>query len=69
MGRGAISAGTETNYHKWLTGRIKKQHCRTKGGKKTVLKWILTTHTIESTKKNNVHSVLISIIQISESTK
>jgi len=51
MGRRATSAGTETNYYKWLTRRIKKQHCRTRGGKKTVLKWILITHTIQSTKK------------------
>jgi len=69
MGRQATSTGTETNAYKWLTGRIKKQLCRIRDGKKTVLKWVLMTHTIESTKKNNDHSGLMSIIQTPESTE
>jgi len=68
MGRHATSTATETNYYRWLTRRIKKQHCRIRDGKKTVLRWILMTHTVESTKKNNDHSGLISIIRIPEST-
>jgi uncharacterized protein with PhoU and TrkA domain len=39
------------------------------GGKKTVLKWKLMTHAVESTKKNDDNSSLISIIQIPESTE
>lgn len=69
MGRHATSTGTETNEYKLLTGRIKKQHFRIRDGKKTLLKWILMTHIIESTKKNNEHSDLITIIQIPGSTE
>lgn len=39
------------------------------GGKKTVLKWKLMTHAVESTKKNDDNSSLISIIQVPESTE
>jgi hypothetical protein len=41
MGRHATSTGTETNDYKGLAGRLQKQHYRLRGGKKTVLKWII----------------------------